>query len=67
PARLCHLDHAQPWADGGETNSANISALCTRHHHAKHDAGWQVTGRQDGSRQWTSPTGHRYLVPPPDS
>jgi hypothetical protein len=67
PARLCDLDHLDPWGDGGETNSDNVTALCARHHNAKHHAGWQVRDRQDGSRQWTSPTGHRYLVPPPDS
>jgi hypothetical protein len=67
PARLCDLDHDQPWDNGGETNSDHISALCPRHHNAKHHAGWQVRRRQDGSREWSSPTGHRYLVPPPDS
>jgi HNH endonuclease len=66
PARLCDLDHDEPWDNRGETNSANVSALCPRHHNAKHDAGWQVKHRQDGSREWTSPTGHLYRVPPPD-
>jgi Domain of unknown function (DUF222) len=62
PARLCDLDHDQPWDNGGETNSDNISALCPRHH----NAGWQIKHRQDGSHEWSSPTGHRYLVSPPD-
>jgi uncharacterized protein DUF222 len=66
PARRCDLDHDQPWGDGGETNSDNVSALCARHHNAKHHAGWQVKHRHDGSSAWTSPTGHRYVVPPPD-
>jgi uncharacterized protein DUF222/HNH endonuclease len=66
PARLCDLDHDQPWDNGGETNSDNISALCPRHHNAKHHAGWQIKHRQDGSHEWSSPTGHRYLVSPPD-
>jgi HNH endonuclease/uncharacterized protein DUF222 len=67
PARLCDLDHREAWDDGGETNADNVAALCPRHHNAKHHAGWQVRRRQDGSREWSSPTGHRYLVPPPDS
>jgi hypothetical protein len=64
-ARLCDLDHTEAWTDGGDTNSNNVAALCARHHNAKHHAGWQVKHRQDGTRTWTSPTGHRYLVPPP--
>jgi Domain of unknown function (DUF222) len=31
----------------------------------KHDAGWQVHRRPDGTSAWTSPTGHRYGVRPP--
>ena len=64
-AKLCDLDHAEAWTDGGDTNPANVAAPCARHHNAKHHAGWQVKHRQDGTRTWTSPTGHRYLVPPP--
>jgi hypothetical protein len=66
PARLCDLDHGEAWCEGGETNSENIGALCTRHHAAKHDAGWRVTRQPDGARTWISPTGHRYRVPAPD-
>jgi Domain of unknown function (DUF222)/HNH endonuclease len=66
PARLCDLDHTEPWGDGGETNSANVTALCARHHNAKHHAGWRVRHRPDGSHDWTSPTGHRYLTRPRD-
>ena len=66
PARHRDLDHAEQWRDGGTTDTDNIAALCTRHHNAKHHAGWQVKHRQDGTRTWTSPTGHRYRVPLPD-
>jgi hypothetical protein len=66
PARLCDLDHGEAWGTGGETNSHNIAAVCTRHHNAKHDAGWHVTRQPDGASTWTSPTGHRYRVPLPD-
>jgi HNH endonuclease len=41
-AKLSDLDHHQPFADGGTTDPDNLSALCQRHHHAKHDAGWRV-------------------------
>ena len=62
-AKLCDLDHVQAWTDGGDTNPANVAALCARHH-AKHDAGWQVKHRQDGTKTWTSPTGHTYIRAP---
>jgi hypothetical protein len=66
PARLCDLDHAEPWGNGGETNGANVAAVCSRHHNAKHDAGWRVKRRQDGTSTWTGPTGHTYVRPPDD-
>jgi Domain of unknown function (DUF222) len=66
PAKLCDLDHAEAWATGGPTTSQNVGPLCQRHHNAKHNAGWQVTRQPDGTREWTSPTGHRYSVRPRD-
>jgi uncharacterized protein DUF222/HNH endonuclease len=66
PARLCDLDHRDAFAEGGATSSDNLVALCKRHHHAKHDAGWQVRRRPDGANAWTSPTGHTYVRPPDD-
>jgi Domain of unknown function (DUF222)/HNH endonuclease len=66
PAKHCDLDHGEAWSDGGATTADNITALCQRHHNAKHDARWRVEHRQDGSRAWTSPTGHLYIVRPPD-
>ncbi len=63
-AKLCDLDHTEAWTDGGDTNSDNVAPLCARHHNAKHHAGWRVKHRQDGTRTWTSPTGHTYAMPP---
>lgn len=60
----CELDHATAWADGGPTSAANLNGLCCRHHHAKHDADWRLKRRADGGIEWTSPTGHTYVVPP---
>ena len=42
------------------------AALCARHHNAKHYASWRVKGQPDGTREWASPTGHRYVVHTPD-
>jgi hypothetical protein len=66
PAKLCDLDHREPFSQGGQTTRNNVTALCRRHHNAKHHASWRITRGQDGTRQWTSPTGHRYRVPLPD-
>jgi hypothetical protein len=32
-----------------------------RHHHAKHEAGWQPRRLPNGDLEWTSPTGHVYI------
>src|SRR5262249_27580036 len=65
-ARLCDLDHVEAWCEGGDTTPAHVAALGARHHNAKHHASWQVKHRQDGTSEWSSPTGHRYRVPLPD-
>ncbi|MDT4964887.1 MAG: hypothetical protein QOF87_4534, partial [Pseudonocardiales bacterium] len=60
----CELDHIKPWDSKGETNEPNLLSICCRHHHSKHDAGWTPRRLDDGSIQWTSPTGHTYLEEP---
>jgi hypothetical protein len=64
PAARCDLDHHIPWHRGGTTSAANLGPLCSRHHHLKHEAGWRIRRRDDGTTEWTSPTRHRYLTPP---
>ena len=66
PSLVVVAHHAEAWTDGGDTNPANLAAPCARHHNAKHDAGWQVKHRQDGTKTWTSPTGHTYIRAPDD-
>jgi hypothetical protein len=66
PARHCELDHGDPWCTGGHTNADLLHPLCTRHHHAKHNAGWTVERQPDGTYHWTDPTGHTHVVHPPD-
>ena len=61
-AERCELDHRRPWPEG-QTCAAELHPLCKRHHHAKHDARWQVTLLDDGTTRWTSPLGHVYDVP----
>jgi len=64
PARRCDIDHIHPYAHGGPTDECNLHCLCSRHHHAKHDADWQVTRTPDGTTHWTSPTGRHHTKPP---
>jgi hypothetical protein len=64
PACRCDLEHKLPWERGGETNEANLNAMCCRHHHCKHQAGWTPERLPDGSIESTSPTGHKYIEPP---
>ena len=62
-ARRTELDHLTPWADGGETNAANLAPVCPRHHHLKHDAGWTTTRHPDGHTTWTTPSGRTHHRP----
>jgi hypothetical protein len=64
PARRCEIDHQLAWDHGGTTSPDNCQSLCSRHHHLKHEGGWQVTGHPDNDLTWTSPTGHTYRAPP---
>jgi hypothetical protein len=63
-ACTCELDHVLPHASGGPTSAANLHALCCRHHHVKHEAGWQVRRTENGSTVWLTPTGRTYEKPP---
>ena len=62
PARVCDIDHAVPWEEGGETSKENLGLLCRRHHRMKTHGGWRLNSFADGSCEWTSPEGKRFLV-----
>ncbi|MFJ6652597.1 DUF222 domain-containing protein [Microbacterium sp. NPDC091313] len=64
PARLCHIDHQTPWAQGGRTELTNLAPLCSHHHVVRHHGGWVVRQLPGGVVEWTSPLGRRYLVEP---
>jgi hypothetical protein len=49
-------DRSQP----GPTSTANLAALCRRHHRLKTHSAWRVQMPQPGVLIWTSPHGHRY-------
>lgn len=69
PAWRCDLDHTIPFdhpaqADGrpqpGPTTTANLGALCRRHHRLKTHGRWRVRQTSSGVFEWTSPHGHTY-------
>lgn len=62
----CEYDHIEAY-NGHNTIISNLEPLCPRHHHCKHEAGWQVTRDQSGVTWWTSPTGRRYSRPRDES
>lgn len=62
PARVCDIDHAIPWEEGGETSRENLGLLCRRHHRMKTHGGWKMTSHQDGSCDWISPEGKTFTV-----
>jgi hypothetical protein len=66
PACRCEIDHCRAWADGGTTCAGNLHSLCCRHHHLKHETGWQVERLDNGTTSWAAPTGHVYAKAPDD-
>ncbi|MFE6646923.1 DUF222 domain-containing protein [Nocardioides sp. NPDC057772] len=65
-APIRNIDHIQRHADGGVTSAANLQGLCERCNQAKEALGWQARPGPDGSIT-TTPTGHVYTSPPPDT
>src|SRR5437773_5287271 len=50
--------HLRHWAHGGPTTLSNLAMLCTRHHRAVQEEGFQVARGRDGARQFRRPNGH---------
>ncbi|WP_248581230.1 HNH endonuclease signature motif containing protein [Nocardioides sp. InS609-2] len=60
-ARSCDLDHIVPWEAGGVTSTANLAALCRRHHRLKTHAAWRYERAGPATYIWTSPHGHTFV------
>lgn len=63
-ARVCDLDHGQPWAQTRHTDTEDLGPLCRYDHTNKHLRGWKLRRLRPGVYQWTSPLGHTYTVGP---
>ncbi|MDQ4110889.1 MAG: HNH endonuclease, partial [Actinomycetota bacterium] len=66
-APIRNIDHVERHADGGDTSAQNLQGLCERCNQAKEALGWRARPGPDGSIITTTPTGHTYTSPPPDT
>jgi hypothetical protein len=66
-APIRNIDHVERHADGGETSAENLQGLCERCNQAKEALGWRARPGPDRSIITTTPTGHTYVSPPPDT
>jgi hypothetical protein len=57
--RFTEGHHVRHWADGGETNLANLVTLCTYHHRVVHEGGFGLRVTHDGVFVFTRPDGSR--------
>ncbi|MBI4901732.1 MAG: HNH endonuclease [Actinobacteria bacterium] len=70
PSEACDLDHIDPYVpvdDGGppgQTSLANLAPLCRKHHRAKTFGDFTYRRLDDGSYEWTLPTGIRVTTDP---
>jgi uncharacterized protein DUF222/HNH endonuclease len=57
--------HLRHWAQGGPTTLSNLALLCSRHHRAVHEEGYQVDCKPDGVLQFHRPDGRLLPEVPP--
>jgi hypothetical protein len=61
----CDIDHTKDRLYGGLTTLCNLAPLCRFHHRLKHRSAWTYRKLTDGSIQWTSRFGFKYITHPP--
>jgi len=64
-SRRVDLHHILFWANGGETNLANIICLCKRHHRLIHDKSIIIATLSDGAFAFYLPNGTLISSSPP--
>jgi hypothetical protein len=66
-SKHCEPHHINYWQHGGTTDLQNLLPLCSRHHHATHEGGWQLS--LDNHRQLTItyPNGTTQTTGPPSA
>lgn len=53
--QFCERHHVISWWDGGDTNIANLTLLCSYHHRRFALRGWQCVITTDGLPVWIPP------------
>ncbi len=64
-SRHCEPHHIRWWRHWGRTDLNNLLPLCSRHHHAVHEGGWQLVMHPDRSLTITYPDGTVHATGPP--
>ena len=59
------MHHVWWWEHGGPTDLDNLLPICSRHHHAVHDQGWQLKLLPDRTLEVTMPDGTTMETGPP--
>ena len=61
----CHIHHIDFWEHGGHTDLDNLVPLCSRHHHAAHEGGWELKLLPDRTLRTWRPNGqpHNQATP----
>jgi hypothetical protein len=57
--------HIQHWADGGETDLANMMLLCGHHHRFVHEYGYSISFSETGEATFFDPAGISVAPVPP--
>ncbi|TFC44347.1 HNH endonuclease signature motif containing protein [Cryobacterium shii] len=63
-AAHCDLDHTLDWQFEGLTAHDNLAHLCPADHALKSETRWSYVHLPDGTLEWTSPTGRRFISEP---
>ena len=63
--RHCQPHHVTWSTRHGNTDLDNLLPLCSRHHHAVHEGGWNLTLHPNRSLTITYPNGHTQHTGPP--
>lgn len=64
PATQSDIDHNRSRADGGSTQTRNLTPFCRHHHRLKHHRAWTIRRLARHLLEWTTPHGHTYTNGP---
>ena len=59
-----HGHHPVEWSDTHDTSLANSALACAPDHRLIHNTRWRMNRLANGDKEWISPCGRRYVIPP---